>query len=53
MSEGTSETVKTEKLRGRFSLPYASIGLPLLSVVIAILIGAVIMIIMGYDPINA
>ena len=53
MSEGTSETIKPEKMRKRFSLPYASIGLPLLSVLLAILIGAVIMILMGFDPIYA
>ncbi|MFZ1040733.1 MAG: ABC transporter permease [Anaerolineales bacterium] len=53
MSEGTSETIKPEKLKARFSLPFASVGLPLLSVAIAMLIGAVIMRLMGFDPIQA
>jgi len=54
MSEDTNEKlVPPVKPKARFNLPLASIGLPLLSIVIAILIGAVIMVLMGYDPINA
>ncbi len=53
MSEEFSETLRPLKQKARFSLPFASIGLPLLSILIAILIGAVIMILMGFDPITA
>jgi simple sugar transport system permease protein len=35
------------------TIPFASIGLPLISIFIAILIGAVLMLIMGFDPIKA
>jgi ABC-type uncharacterized transport system permease subunit len=53
MSEGTSATLKPIKKKIWLNLPFASIGLPLLSILIAILIGAVIMILMGFDPIKA
>ena len=53
MSEGSSETIRPLKQKARFNLPFASIGLPLLSILIAIIIGAVIMIFMGFDPVEA
>ncbi len=53
MSEGTSDTLKPAKLKARLNLPFASIGLPLLSILIAIIIGAVIMLFMKFDPIQA
>jgi simple sugar transport system permease protein len=53
MSEGTSDILQPVKRKARLSLPLASIGLPFLSIIVAIIIGAVIMVFMGYDPIQA
>ena len=54
MSEGSNENLTPPvKPKSRLNLPFASIGLPLLSILIAIFIGAVIMVLMGYDPIQA
>jgi simple sugar transport system permease protein len=53
MSEGTQATKRPLAQKAKLNLPFASIGLPLLSILIAILIGAFIMVLMGYDPIKA
>ena len=53
MSEGTSNTLQPVKQKARLKLPFASIGLPFLSILVAIILGAVIMVLMGYDPIQA
>lgn len=53
MPIGTSNTQKPIKKKTWFNLPFASIGLPLISIILAVLIGAVIMVLMGYDPIQA
>jgi simple sugar transport system permease protein len=53
MSEGTSDILQPVKQKARFNLPLASVGLPLVSILVAIVIGAVIMVLMGYNPIQA
>ena len=53
MSEGTNVTLKPARPKFWSNLPFASIGLPLVSIFIAILVGALIMILMGFDPIQA
>jgi simple sugar transport system permease protein len=53
MSLGTSETLQPVKKKIWPNLPFASIGLPLISILVAVIAGAVIMILMGYDPIQA
>jgi ABC-type uncharacterized transport system permease subunit len=53
MSAATHDNSNQTKHKAWHNLPFASIGLPILSIIIAILIGAVIMILMGYDPIKA
>ena len=53
MSGDTSEALIPKKQKAWLNLPFASVGLPILSIMIAILVGALIMIIMGYNPIYA
>lgn len=53
MTAGTHDNSKQIKQKAWFNLPFASIGLPLISIIAAILLGAMIMIFMGYDPIKA
>jgi general nucleoside transport system permease protein len=53
MAEGIPAAVRPRAQKAWLNLPFASIGLPLLSILVAILIGAVIMILMGYNPIKA
>lgn len=53
MSEDTQDLAKPARKRREVKLPLASVGLPLLSILIAILLSAVIMILMGFNPIQA
>ena len=53
MAEELSQNLAPLKPKARFSLPVANIVLPTLSIVIAALLGAVIILLMGYDPIKA
>ena len=53
MSESTTSTLKPVKKRAWFNLPFVSIGLPIISILIAMGIGAIVMILMGYSPVTA
>jgi len=53
MSESTSSTLKPVKQKAWFNLPFASVGLPLISILVAMGIGAIIMLLMGYNPLQA
>jgi simple sugar transport system permease protein len=53
MSLELSKSLAPTKKKTWLNLPFASIGLPIISIVAAVLIGAVIMVLMGYDPIRA
>ncbi len=53
MSEGTGDTVGPSQPKTWLNLPLASIGLPLLSILVALIIGAMIMMLMKFDPIQA
>lgn len=52
MSEATNDPIKPSRKIWR-NLPFATIGLPIISILVAILIGAVLIILMGYNPIKA
>ena len=53
MSLQLSNSLVPTKKKTWLNLPFASIGLPIISIGAAVLIGAVIMVLMGYDPIRA
>jgi len=53
MTSETLDNLKKSNQNFWRNLPFASIGLPLISIIIAILVGAVIMVFMGYDPLKA
>jgi ABC-type uncharacterized transport system permease subunit len=53
MTEGTSDTLKSAKPKAWSNLPYASIGLPFLSILVAIGVATIIMVLMGFDPLQA
>lgn len=53
MLEGARDTAKPEQPRTWSKLPVASIGLPLVSIVVAILVGTAMMLLMRYDPVQA
>jgi simple sugar transport system permease protein len=52
MEKPTSEALQPAEVKVKFHPPIASIGLPLVSIVAALVIGAVIMLLMKYDPIR-
>jgi general nucleoside transport system permease protein len=53
MSDSKSTALKAEQHRSGFKLPFVSVGLPLLSILIALGIGAVVISLMGYNPLQA
>lgn len=53
MAEDVSQNLAPLKPKARLNLPIANIAMPLLSIVIAALAGAVIILLMGYDPLKA
>jgi len=53
MPESTRDKVKPSQPRAWAKLPIATIGLPLLSIAAAILIGSIMMLLMGHDPLQA
>ena len=53
MAEDISQNLAPLKPKARFSLPIANVAMPVLSIVVAALAGAVIILLMGYDPLKA
>ncbi len=53
MAEDVSQNLAPLKPKARFNLPIANVAMPVLSIVVAALAGAVIILLMGYDPLKA
>ena len=53
MAEVATDATKASRARARLHLPFGYVGLPALSVLIAIALGAGMMALMGFDPLQA
>ena len=53
MAEVATDATKASRARPRLHLPFGYVGLPALSVLIAIALGAGMMALMGFDPLQA
>jgi ABC-type uncharacterized transport system permease subunit len=53
MSEAPNNVLSAPKQRAWLNFSFASVGLPLISIIVALLIATIIMILMGFNPLQA